>query len=497
MTHMLRALPPDLTEAAARRVDDGVYITAMHILGLHRDALPTGQLGAITRSRMFLPITMGGLGFTSCEFSRHAAYVASACNAAPHLNTFGSLMELAGGGNTWAPVFPGMPAALDLLCSAQYGGNDPSSLGNKIRSGCTAATAQKAHPLVLQLQGNLMKHRSKATLARMVNPDGDTPPGMRVRLLSTLDRGAGAFLLSTGGHPLLQMHNIAFRDACLMRLCLSVVGMAPPPAAGGLAASYNAQIRICSACQRPMTSDGCHAMARVGCPHAMTAAQWHAPVSNAWRGVIAAQGNPSAKLVGTGLEGGHLGNLWELRNPLPAGVPVDADGMPTTGQRGDMRVQLGGEGGQVVVCDVTVTAAVPIAAQPRRAADGALEPPAIPPRLLLRTGAAAADGQREKFKLYGDRWIVPQGALAPLSYEVHGAASSSTHAFAERVAQNMFPGEGDGLGSDLGGRRAAFISMLRQRTSVALQTANARAIARWRRLAWNTSALVGAAVVPG
>ena len=61
----------------------------------------------------------------------------------------------------------------------------------------------------------------------------------------------------------------------------------------------------------------------------------------------------------------------------------------------------------------------------------------------------------------------------------------------------MFPGEGDGLGSDLGGRRAAFISMLRQRTSVALQTANARAIARWRRLAWNTSALVGAAVVPG
>ena len=39
---------------------------------------------------------------------------------------------------------------------------------------------------------------------------------------------------------------------------------------------------------------------------------------------------------------------------------------------------------------------------------------------------------------------------------------------------------------DFGGRRAAFISMLRQRTSVALHTANAAAIARWRRLCWNS-----------
>ena len=342
-----------------------------------------------------------------------------------------------------------------------------------------------------------MKHRNKATLARMINPDGGTPPALRARMLSCLDRGAGGFLHSSGGNALLQMHNIAFRDACLFRACLSVVGMAPPPAAGGLVASYNAQIRECSACHRPMGADGCHAMARVGCEHAMTAGQWHAPVMNAFRGVITGQGNPSAKLVGKGLEGGPLSDIWELKNPLPAGIAVDANGLPTTGQRGDMRVQLGGsEGGQTVVCDLTVTAAVPIAVQPRRAADGGLEPPTIPPRLLLRPGNAAADGERGKFKLYGDRWVVPRGALAPLSYEVHGAASSSTHAFVERVAQTMYPG-GEGGEGDFGGRRAAFISMLRQRTSVALQTANARAIARWRRLSWNTSALVGAGVAAG
>ena len=383
-----------------------------------------------------------------------------------------------------------------LLCTAAHGGDGPESLASKVRAGCTAATAQKAHPLVLQLQGNLMKHHNKATLARMLNPDGGTPPAMRARLLSCLDRGAGGFLHSTGGNALLQMPNLAFRDSWCFRAGLSVVGMAPPPAAGGLVASYNAQIRECSACHCPMGADGSHAMARVGCPLAMAASQWHASMMGAWRGVINAQGNSDARLVGTGLEGGHLGDLWELRNPIPEGVAVDAHGLPTTGQRGDMRVQLGGEGGQVVVCDLTVTAAVPIAIQPRRAADGALEPPIIPPRLLLRPGNAAADGERGKFKLYGDRWVVPRGALAPLSYEVHGAASSSTHAFVERVAQTMFPG-GEGFEGDFGGRRAAFISFLRQRTSVALQTANARAIARWRRLSWNTSALVGAGVAAG
>ena len=61
----------------------------------------------------------------------------------------------------------------------------------------------------------------------------------------------------------------------------------------------------------------------------------------------------------------------------------------------------------------------------------------------------------------------------------------------------MFPGVGEGGIPDFGGRRAAFISMLRQRTSVALQTANAKVIARWRRLCWSSSAPVGAVAAPG
>ena len=146
-----------------------------------------------------------------------------------------------------------------------------------------------------------------------------------------------------------------------------------------------------------------------------------------------------------GVEGGHLRHLWELRNPLPAGVPVGDDGFPLQGVRADMQVLLDGQGGTIIAADVTTTAAVPIAAQPRFAANGDLEAPTIPQRLLSQSGAAAADGERDKRKLYGDRWnVVPAGSLSPLSFEVHGAASSSTHAFFERVAQSVFPGVGQG-----------------------------------------------------
>jgi len=141
-----------------------------------------------------------------------------------------------------------------------------------------------------------------------------------------------------------------------------------------------------------------------------------------------------------------------------------------------------------LVIDATTTAAVAISSQP-----GPLgQAPNIPQRFLQQTGAAAADGEAAKHALYSARWTFPDGTLYPLAFEVHGAASRSTHAFIERVSQAVYPGAGD-----FGGRRAAFTSMLRQRISVALQTANAKAIARWRRLCWSTSApVVGAAVAP-
>jgi len=112
-------------------------------------------------------------------------------------------------------------------------------------------------------------------------------------------------------------------------------------------------------------------------------------------------------------------------------------------------------------------------------------------RLLQHTGAAAADGESAKRELLGARWIIPNETFYPLSFEVHGAASSSTHAFIERVACALYPDAGD-----FGGRRAAFTSMFRQRISVALQTANAQAIARWRRLSWSPRVVVGAGVAP-
>ena len=143
--------------------------------------------------------------------------------------------------------------------------------------------------------------------------------------------------------------------------------------------------------------------------------------------------------------------------------------------------------GTVLVIDVTITAVAAILSQPGPQGQA----PTIPQRLLHFTGAAAADGESAKRELLGARWIIPNETFYPLSFEVHGAASPSTHAFIERVARTVYPDAGD-----FGGRRAAFTSMFRQRISVALQTANAQAIARWRRLSWSPRVVVGAGVAP-
>jgi len=105
-----------------------------------------------------------------------------------------------------------------------------------------------------------------------------------------------------------------------------------------------------------------------------------------------------------------LAEVLEFKNPFPAGVAVGPDGRPTKGLRADMRLQLGAPGGEddkTIFADVVVTAAVPIAIQPVTGANGWPEPPVIPPRLLSRTGAAAAVGERDnlKNKLYGDPLI--------------------------------------------------------------------------------------------
>ena len=408
---------------------------------------------------------------------------------------------VAGGGTNWASVFPEFTETLATLRTAQFGGDAVDSLANKLY--CNEASALQAHPATPQLQGNLMKHANVAVLASLLAENGATPPAHLARMRSSGGRHANAWLLSSGGHPLLRMHNIAFRDSICFLLGLSLAGMAPPLAGSGATASYNMQLRTCRACHSVMTADGCHGHSRGTCLLAASAASAHALVAGTIRSAVVGSGSAYVRLTGDGAEGGPIADVLELRNPLPAGVAVGPDGRPTSGIRADMRIHLGapgGEPGKTIFADLVITAAVPIAIQPRTGANGWAQPAAIPPRLLTQIGAAAADGERLKKKLYGDRYVGVENTIYPLSFEVHGSASSSTHAFFERVAQTVFPGVGEGGIPDFGGRRAAFISMLRQRTSVALQTANAKVIARWRRLCWSSSAPVGAppaAAAPG
>ena len=142
------------------------------------------------------------------------------------------------------------------------------------------------------------------------------------------------------------------------------------------------------------------------CLLAASAASTHALLAGTIRSAVTSSGSAHVRLAGDGAEGGAIAEVLEFKNPFPAGVAVGPDGRPTKGLRADMRLQLGAPGGEddkTIFADVVVTAAVPIAIQPVTGANGWPEPPVIPPRLLSRTGAAAADGERDKNKLYGDR----------------------------------------------------------------------------------------------
>jgi len=294
------------------------------------------------------------------------------------------------------------------------------------------------------------------------------------------------------------MHNSDFRDAVNFHLCLPVVGAAPPPegAAGGvgLHGTFNLQRRVCPGCHRQMAANGLHAFCRISCPHALPASSTHAILTSACRSVLASTGSNRARPVGRGLEGGPLNQLanWALK---PGAAPAGA-ALPANGQRADLLVSLSAPGDvdqAIIAIDVTTTAAVAISGAPNLAGFSA----PIPSTFRLKTGSAATRAAEAKIKFYSDRWDFPANSFYPLALEVHGAASKHTHALIERVARAVFPGVGgEGGLFDFGGKRAAFVSYFRQRISVALQSANARALRRWRRLCWSPGAVVVANPAP-
>ena len=497
--HLLRTCPPFLTEGPARRIDDAVVKTVMHLLGHHPDAFPHAAHMGNVRARIFLPINMGGMGFTSLADSRHASYVTSLLLCAPSLEANGIPLTTAPGGD-WVPLFSGLREAIDALRTAPLGGAAPGSLANKLRF--DAHAAGQAPRATRQLQSNLMKALHKVNLTNILNTSTDAA---RVAIQSSLGKHSGAFLLSTGGHPQLQMHNMAFRDAVNFRLLLSTVGSAPAPPGSGRACAPFTTNRTCPACHRYMSATGTHSFARASCPAALHPSSTHAIVMQSFRGVIRDARSQNARLHGNGLEGGPLSQIWApapgappLPPPLPPNAPaaaVAAHAAAMRCTRGDAWVQLSEHGNlSTVVVDATVTAANVIASNiPPGPGVGPLPPPA---KYRDRVGVAATEAAEAKIALYNAKWSVPNDSFYPLAFEIHGAANFRTHAFIERVARAVFPGVGAN-GSDFGGKRATFKSFARQRISVALQTANARAIYRWRHLSWSKAVPVGAAAAPG
>ena len=108
-------------------------------------------------ARIFLPISMGGMGFTSLADSRHASYVSdtSLLLCAPSLEANARIPLTTVPGGDWASLFSGLREAIDALRPAPLGGAAPGSLANKLRF--DAHAAGQAPRATRQLQSDLMK----------------------------------------------------------------------------------------------------------------------------------------------------------------------------------------------------------------------------------------------------------------------------------------------------------------------------------------------------
>jgi len=478
--HFLRGVDPALTRVAARKIDQAVFGAVMQLLGHRLDALPPvgSERYQATYARVFLPVSMSGLGFGSLEDSRIPAYVAS-CQATAHL--IHNARAAAGAdfidGSDLRDKFDGLRAACSELASPAYGGGRPDALAAKLEW-CNI-DKKAPHPGADALQSRLMRPFHKATLARLV---AAAPPQERVALISASDHHSGAFLLPSGGNQLLAMDDDDFRIAVNFRLGLDVVSVGAggePPAAGAT--------RTCPSCTRLMDARGVHAVTS-GCPSSVgVAASRHAKLTAGIRTILARAPTGTIAFVGPAgnKEGTPLRDLagWEpTEEGAAAAAKVDAaraaappGSHPPHHQctRADIVIRLRGE--RTVALDPVATAAVQILQ-----ANGG----PIHNDLLSKSGAAAAHAEAAKTANYKKFWKFQKDAFLALGFEVLGAASPNVATFIECVSLAAHPGIGPSK-SDYNGKRAAFVSMMRQMISVSLQTANAAAVKRWRDACWN------------
>jgi hypothetical protein len=120
--HMLRSLPPALTDRFAERIDEKTASTLLDVLGYEeRMGGPAGP-GSLAYARIFLPLKQGGLGLQSLRESSRPAYVGACALVGPRV---ASLIPGATPAQL-AQVDPAVEGALASLLEAKALKGDPA-----------------------------------------------------------------------------------------------------------------------------------------------------------------------------------------------------------------------------------------------------------------------------------------------------------------------------------------------------------------------------------
>jgi hypothetical protein len=202
-THLLRGLPPSLTQKFARAVDRLVAERAAELHGV--DALTAHQL-----KRIHMPVKKGGLGLTSAEETREAAFAAS---MASFFQLARKLSLVTGQFLLRAQQREANPLSRDLHAASERLKTVYNSKWNLFSASVVDAPKK--------IQMALTRGKRKETLKKWMSADNDNKfERVALASLTAKDGHAGAWLHAIPTIRALTLDNDEVSDRLRHRLCI-------------------------------------------------------------------------------------------------------------------------------------------------------------------------------------------------------------------------------------------------------------------------------------
>ena len=435
--HLLRALPPRITEDAAKRLDTFIFNTVINMVGL-KEAVPqeVTAKGQRVRARFAIGKEAGGLAMASAVRVGRVAYLAAAVRTAQYMRWVGFDGD----------VETSLAAADQLFHAEAAHANSPL-----YRAG-TLVDAAVAGLKTTRLQAALTDAADKRTAKAAYHAAGDDE-----KVVIKANQGAGGGWLEANPR-FLKIPDSVVSDAVAMRLHIRADG-----GAGG------EETIKCARCNADQPSTGEHAHL---CKFQAGFQQRAGEASRAFGGAIAQMKN--LRIIGGNQKGGM--------QPFQPAYCTDLSEIGLVETDAEKRRRASAKNEKARAADAAV-----------RTADGILyaldfvvvanhSAATRGPYLKYNSdrGSAAKYAENTKHNSYSkvfSNYEAKQHAVKMCATEVHGACGGTYNQLIKDLVDHNRPLR---HGYDIDGLRSRDITQFRQRISIGIIMGNHRVLADWR-----------------